>query len=213
MRDRPSPEDSRRQLLVTAAQGIAEHLGQGWSFQSPSPGWTGWVVYLEGPGSKCLEIYQSPRHKTAEIRGQLPRLPCGDPVLLRQEDLERCRIGASLKRPPAHLARDISQRLMPGYEEVFELARRQVEEVEARDHSAGKILQELASLCRVERQTEREARNHQVTLRDGRGSIQVFGKTPSRPARASLHLSLPPEVAHQVLELATTRCPELAAQS
>jgi len=205
-----SHHDRRTRTLLRAARGIAAQL-DGWSFREPDRDWGGWVAILEGPDGQGLRLLWAPGRKRGQVEGVFPKLPCGNPAYIRHENQKRCRIGVDFTRPPADLARDITRRLLPAYEEVFEEVRLRTEEAQARHEGAEGLLSELTGISPNRPQTDAQRRRHEVTFRDLPGSARVTGPTESRPeGSVHLRLELPGPVAVEVLRLVAEQASEPA---
>lgn len=198
----------RKRALVNAAQGIAAHL-DGWTFREPPEDWDGWTAVLEGPSGMALHLHWSCRNEPDTIQGVFPSLPGGRDPYLTQEDKERCRIGATLTRPPKALARDIERRLLPGYSDVFERVSPQVEEAHESHQWAENLLEDLVDLGGAKPQTDSQRRRHEVTFRNLSGSAHIIEPCLSRPQGAvQLRLELPAPVAVELLRFLVEQHPE-----
>lgn len=192
-------DTERRRAFLDTARAIASHL-EGWSLRPPKEDWGGAVLTLEGPEGKSLQLIWFSGQKSC-VEGVVPDLPCGTRAHVRSEERKNLTIGVSFKRPPADLARDIERRLLPGYSEVFERIRRQVESVQAQDQEARELLDQLTAVCRCLPQTVSQRMRHQATLSDDLGSIELTRASDTRPAFIYLRLALPHAVAIDVLHL------------
>lgn len=192
-------ETERRRAFLITVRGIASHLG-GWSFVEPDEDWGGRLLTLEGPRGQSLELVWVPGDK-GRVEGVIPKCPNKAPTHVRSQEGKLLTIGVSFTRPPDKLARDIERRLLPGYGQVFERIKGEIEQVEARDKQARGILGDLTSACRCLPQTDRQRLRHEVTLADELGTVEIASPADGRPPFVYLRLALPDTVAGRVLGL------------
>jgi len=198
----------RKRALLNTARGIADHL-DGWSFRQLPEDWAGYTAILEGPSGMVLEIRWSSRTEPGSIVGAFPKMPDGKDPYLTQEDKKRCRIGATLTRPPHVLARDIERRLLPAYTEIFERVSPQVKEAHESHRWAESLLEEIVSICGAKPRTDTQRDFHEVTFRNLSGSARIIEPCLSRPEGAvQLRLELPEPLAVEVLRSVVERYPE-----
>ena len=198
----------RKRALLNAGRGIAEHL-DGWSFREPDHDWEGWRVALDGPSGLALHLIWGSRNEPGTIQGVLPKYPDGKDPYLTQEDRQRCRIGATLTRPPHVLARDIERRLLPGYREVFQSVSPHVEKAHESHMWAESLLEDLIALAGAKPRTDTQRDFHEVTFRNLSGSARIIEPCLSRPEGAvQLRLELPEPLAVKVLRFVVERHPE-----
>lgn len=200
--------DRRKRALLSTGRGIADHL-DGWSFREPPEDWEGWMVVLEGPSGMALHLLWSSRNQPGTIEGAFPKLPGDKDPYLTQEDKQRCRIGATLTRPPAVLARDIERRLLPCYSEVFERVSPQVEEAHESHQWAESLLEDLIDIGGAKPRTDSQRHFHEVSFRNLSGSAHIIEPCQSRPqGSVQLRLELPGRFAVRVLRFIAEHHPE-----
>lgn len=200
--------DRRKRALLNAGRGIADHL-DGWSFREPPEDWDGWTAVLEGPHGMGLEIRRSSRNEPGTIEGVFPKLPGDKDPYLTQEDKERCRIGATLTRPPHVLARDIERRLLPDYAQIFARVSPQVKEAHKSHRWAESLLEEIVSICGSKPRTDSQRHFHEVTFRNLSGSARIIEPCQSRPQGAvQLRLEVPGRFAVKALRFLAEHHPE-----
>lgn len=198
----------RKRVLLNTARGIADHLDD-WSFRQPPEDWDGWTAVLEGPYGMALHLRWSSRNEPGTIEGAFPKLPGERDPHLTQEDKNRCRIGATLTRPPQVLARDIERRLLPAYKEVFARVSPQVEEAHESHQWAEGLIEEIVSICGSKPRTDSQRHFHEVTFRNPSGSAHIIEPCLSRPQGAvQLRLELPERLALEVLRFVAEQHPE-----